>query len=298
MTGRPAETVARVEAYAKEQGLFRTDDSPEPRFNESLSLDLGRVVPSVAGPRRPQDRVPSPDRRTSAAPSRPACTPTTTGRPTSTRAGRRGRAVVERRPRSRSRPATHPRTPSAPRPTPGRSPASRHRPRPHTNHGDPLPGGGGGPRRRAGQAALRIGRDRRHHVLHQHQQPQRDGRRRAAGPERGRPRPADAGLGQDLARAGLAGGDRLPGRRGPDGAAAGAGFDLVGYGCTTCIGNSGPLAEPIAERRSTPTTWSAWRSCPATATSRGASIRRRGPATSPRRRWWWPSRSPGASTWT
>ncbi len=58
MTGRPAETVARVEAYAKEQGLFRTDDSPEPRFNESLSLDLGSVVPSVAGPRRPQDRVP------------------------------------------------------------------------------------------------------------------------------------------------------------------------------------------------------------------------------------------------
>ena len=34
--------MARVEAYAKEQGLFRTDDSPEPRFNESLSLDLGR----------------------------------------------------------------------------------------------------------------------------------------------------------------------------------------------------------------------------------------------------------------
>ncbi len=58
MTGRSAETVARVEAYAKEQGLFRTDDSPEPTFNESLSLDLGTVEPSVAGPKRPQDRVP------------------------------------------------------------------------------------------------------------------------------------------------------------------------------------------------------------------------------------------------
>jgi aconitate hydratase len=57
MTGRPQETVARVEAYAKEQGLFRTDASPEPVFNESLSLDLGTVEPSVAGPRRPQDRV-------------------------------------------------------------------------------------------------------------------------------------------------------------------------------------------------------------------------------------------------
>jgi aconitate hydratase len=58
MTGRSADTVARVEAYAKEQGLFRTDDSAEPRFSESLSLDLGEVEPSVAGPRRPQDRVP------------------------------------------------------------------------------------------------------------------------------------------------------------------------------------------------------------------------------------------------
>ena len=58
MTGRSAETVDRVEAYAKAQGLFRTDDSVEPRFNESLGLDLASVEPSVAGPRRPQDRVP------------------------------------------------------------------------------------------------------------------------------------------------------------------------------------------------------------------------------------------------
>jgi aconitate hydratase len=57
MTGRPDDVVARVEAYAKEQGLFRTDATPEPRFNESLSLDLSTVVPSLAGPRRPQDRV-------------------------------------------------------------------------------------------------------------------------------------------------------------------------------------------------------------------------------------------------
>jgi aconitate hydratase len=61
MTGRSAETVDRVDAYAKAQGLFRTDDSPEPSFNESLSLDLGSVEPSVAGPRRPQDRVPLTD---------------------------------------------------------------------------------------------------------------------------------------------------------------------------------------------------------------------------------------------
>jgi aconitate hydratase len=65
MTGRSAETVDRVEAYAKAQGLFRTDESVEPRFNESLGLDLGSVEPSVAGPRRPQDRVPLTDLRRS-----------------------------------------------------------------------------------------------------------------------------------------------------------------------------------------------------------------------------------------
>ncbi len=61
MTGRSAEMVDRVEAYAKAQGLFRTDGSIEPRFNESLGLDLSSVEPSVAGPRRPQDRVPLTD---------------------------------------------------------------------------------------------------------------------------------------------------------------------------------------------------------------------------------------------
>src|SRR5918992_126524 len=65
MTGRPAELVARVEAYAKAQGLFRTDDSPEPVFSESFSLDLSTVVPSLAGPKRPQDRVALSDLRDS-----------------------------------------------------------------------------------------------------------------------------------------------------------------------------------------------------------------------------------------
>jgi aconitate hydratase len=60
MTGRPEERVALVEAYAKAQRLFRTDDTPEPRFNELVELDLAKVLPSVAGPRRPQDRLPLP----------------------------------------------------------------------------------------------------------------------------------------------------------------------------------------------------------------------------------------------
>ena len=57
LTGRDAGLVDLVERYTKEQGLFRTDETPTPEFNELLELDLGTVVPSMAGPRRPQDRV-------------------------------------------------------------------------------------------------------------------------------------------------------------------------------------------------------------------------------------------------
>jgi aconitate hydratase len=56
LTGRPAETVALVEAYAKEQGLWRNPNN-EPVFSEYLELDLSTVVPSIAGPKRPQDRI-------------------------------------------------------------------------------------------------------------------------------------------------------------------------------------------------------------------------------------------------
>ena len=56
-TGRTAEQVKLVEAYMKEQGLFHTPDAPEPVYSDSLELNLATVEPSMAGPRRPQDRV-------------------------------------------------------------------------------------------------------------------------------------------------------------------------------------------------------------------------------------------------
>ncbi|HEY9286699.1 MAG TPA: aconitate hydratase AcnA [Candidatus Dormibacteraeota bacterium] len=59
-TGRDRELIELVEQYTKAQGLFRTDDSPTPTFSELLELDLAKVEPSVAGPKRPQDRVPLP----------------------------------------------------------------------------------------------------------------------------------------------------------------------------------------------------------------------------------------------
>jgi aconitate hydratase len=58
LTGRSAEHIALVEAYARANGMFRTDDSPEPRFTDRLELDLAAVEPNLAGPSRPQDRVP------------------------------------------------------------------------------------------------------------------------------------------------------------------------------------------------------------------------------------------------
>ena len=57
LTGRSREQVELVEAYAKAQGLFRSDATPDPEFADSLTLDLATVEPSLAGPRRPQDRV-------------------------------------------------------------------------------------------------------------------------------------------------------------------------------------------------------------------------------------------------
>jgi aconitate hydratase len=56
-TGRDPAVVELVEAYTKAQGLFRTDEAPEPLFSDVLELDLGDVKPAIAGPRRPQDRI-------------------------------------------------------------------------------------------------------------------------------------------------------------------------------------------------------------------------------------------------
>ncbi len=67
-TGRSDEQVALVEAYAKAQGLWH-DPAHEPRYSERLELDLGTVVPSIAGPKRPQDRIPLTDARPALAKS-------------------------------------------------------------------------------------------------------------------------------------------------------------------------------------------------------------------------------------
>jgi aconitate hydratase len=80
-TGRSEERVALVEAYMKEQGLFHSSSSPEPAFTDTLSLDLATVEPSIAGPRRPQDRVRLSDAGRSFRDALSSLLPTATARP-------------------------------------------------------------------------------------------------------------------------------------------------------------------------------------------------------------------------
>jgi aconitate hydratase len=58
LTGRPREQIELVEAYARHQGLWRTNGQPDAQYSDVLELDMGTVEPSLAGPKRPQDRVP------------------------------------------------------------------------------------------------------------------------------------------------------------------------------------------------------------------------------------------------
>ena len=64
-TSRSEDQVRLVEAYTKEQGLFRTDQTPDPIFSDRIELDLAKVVPTMAGPKRPQDSVPLTQAKTS-----------------------------------------------------------------------------------------------------------------------------------------------------------------------------------------------------------------------------------------
>ncbi len=79
MTGRPVTLVDLAERYSREQGLFRTDETPDPLFDEMLELDLSTVEPSLAGPRRPQDRVALPNVARSFRDAYPDVAPVTPG---------------------------------------------------------------------------------------------------------------------------------------------------------------------------------------------------------------------------
>ena len=226
LTGRSDEQVALVEAYSKVQKLWHDADS-EPVFSEYMELDLGTVVPSIAGPKRPQDRIELTDSKTQFEKdllnyARSTTTSSTSRSPSPSR--------------HPTRPATRPKTRQPPRAPP---------PQPRARDG--LEAHAGQPRRRREvHARPRRGRDRGDHLVHQHLEPVGDARRRPARPQRGEEGPQGQAVGQDHAGARLEGRHRLlrEGRSHDDLEALG--FYTVGYGCTTCIGNSGPLIDEIS----------------------------------------------------
>jgi len=217
-TARPEDVVARVEAYCKAQHLFHTPDSPDPEYTAVLELDLGTVEPSLAGPRRPQDRVALGKVRENFAQALPSLVPAGAKRQVAEQSGARWAAEG------------------------GRSPATA------TAASAEIAG------------AAEVEYDGVQFGLH-------DGSvviaaitsctntsnpsvmlgaglvaRKAV--ERGLTR-------KPWVKTSLAPGSKVV----TDYLKAGGvmeplealGFHLVGYGCTTCIGNSGPLAEPIAD---------------------------------------------------
>ena len=179
--GRPKELIELVEAYAKEQGLWHDENAEEPTFSDTVELDLGEVVPSLAGPKRPQDRVPL-DTAQGELPRRAR-----RSRRRGRGAGDRGHATTRRWPR-RSRPPTRPRTArpgheASPAPA---TPSERAVAAGARDRGALAHGGRGLARRARLQARPRPRRDRRDHVVHEHVEPVGHARRRAARPQRAR----------------------------------------------------------------------------------------------------------------
>src|SRR2546430_1215962 len=81
LTGRSDEQIALVEAYAREQGMFHDESTPEAEYSELLALDLDTVEPSLAGPKRPQDRVPLSSAKASFETALPSLIKTSKGKP-------------------------------------------------------------------------------------------------------------------------------------------------------------------------------------------------------------------------
>jgi aconitate hydratase A / 2-methylisocitrate dehydratase len=193
-TGRSAQQVDLVERYTKEQGLFRTERSPEPVFSDTLELDLASVEPSLAGPKRPHDRVPLSQMK---AAFRKALTAPVKERGFGLAEGELGRsAAVEFRGKGELR---HGAVVIAAITS-------------CTNTSNPsVMLGAGLLARKAVQRGLKV-----------------------PGHVKTSLAPGSKVVSEYLARTGLM----------KDLEALG--FYLVGYGCTTCIGNSGPLPEPVS----------------------------------------------------
>ncbi len=193
MTGRSEEQLALVEAYAKEQGMWH-DPSREPKFSEYIELDLSDVVPSIAGPKRPQDRI-ALDRRKNGIPQGHSQLRRREHARRAHQARRGGRGVV---------PGQRPRGAVVRRQRPAGAVGGRQLERSAEQSGGRQMRG---PRRV--HPRPRRGGDRGDHVVHQHVQSRGHAGRGAAGQECGREGPGVQAVGQDHDGARLAGRHRL-----------------------------------------------------------------------------------------
>jgi aconitate hydratase len=235
LSGRPAEQIALVEAYAREQGLWHDESSEEPTFSDTIELDLATVEPSLAGPKRPQDRVSLSDAKRSFARALRDYVPTN---------GEQRDAIDEGV--AESYPASDPPADVSP----GSSAGEAHPAAQPTGATATLPHNGTSRSVTLDGESFQL--DHGHVVI------------AAITSCTNTSNPSvmiGAGI---LARNALARGLRskpwvktslAPGskvvteyldRAGLTESLEGLGFNLVGYGCTTCIGNSGPLREEIS----------------------------------------------------
>jgi aconitate hydratase len=275
-SGRPPELLELVEAYAREQGMWHDEHAEDPTFSDTLELDLSTVVPSIAGPKRPQDRVRIDEAKVEFREALTAYvqTGTTAGQGDEPRAPgvppegvQRGEEEDEAS--SLSFPASDPvatsapaRTATAGRPRAPR-PLPRGRARAHVGARDA--------RRRVVRAGPRARRHRRDHVVHEHLEPERHARRGlvarnavARGLER------KPWVKTSLAP-GLEGGHGVPGARGAHRAARGARLPPGRLRLHDVHRELRAAARGDLRGDRPRPTWPRCPSCRATATSRGAS---------------------------
>ena len=210
LSGRSAEHVALVEAYCRAQGLFREDGMAAPEFSDTLELDLSTVVPSLAGPKRPQDRIPLTEVKTNFAASL---------------AAQREQLAAARRPE----PAAGVAVMEAEGPV-------------HTNPGVPCDWRGQRFDLRDGHVVIAA--------ITSCTNTSNPSVMLAAG-LLARKAVARGLTSRPWVKTSLAPGSKVVReyfqRAGVQPALDALGFQIVGYGCTTCIGNSGPLPEPISK---------------------------------------------------
>ena len=256
MTGRDDQQVALVEAYAKAQGLWH-DPAAEPAYCETIELDLSTVVPSIAGPKRPQDRVSLSDAKAGFRNALADYAGTPGDEPEGV-----DESSAESFPASDS-PAYHgdERHRRAARRARPRRPAAAEQP------GEGLAG-------RAGvRGRPRSRRHRGHHLVHQHVQPVGDDRRRPGGQEGRRARPHPQAVGQDDPRAGLQGGHGLLRAGRPHAVPRQARLQPRRLRLHHLHRELRPAAGAHQQGASTTTTSRRCRCCRATATSRAGSTR-------------------------